>query len=114
MLWDNPPHRISTYSVVSGTDPGGGNTSAFTLAQSGVKCLINTASSSTRDLYARDEITVTHTIGIKSALLTTAITPGMKAVATDTNANYHVKGIRNGRAAVGLPAFTYLDCEELL
>ena len=112
VIWDNAPHLCSTYLATSGRDSGGGVLTDYQLAQSNIACLINTASSTTVEMYAQEQITVTHTIGIKSALLTTPVAPGMKVVAD--GASYHVRGIRSGRPFMSLPAFTYLDCEEQL
>lgn len=113
MIWDDPPHTCSTYTVASSTDTGGGTGLTYTVAQSGIKCLINTASASTVDMYAADQIQVSHTIGIKSSLLSTAVTRGMKVVADD-GLSYHIEGIRTGRRFMAIPPFTYLDCRQLL
>lgn len=112
MIWNRAPHRCDLYTIAVSTDAGGGVINTYTLAQSAVPCLINTASSATADMYSRQQITVSHTIGIKLSLITTTVTPGMKVVAD--GASYHVEGIRSGRAFMDIPAFCYLDVRQLL
>lgn len=114
MLWDDPEHRVTIYSVTSGTDAGGGVTLTYSSLQAAVPCQINTASSSTREQYAREQVTVTHTVSFLKSAVTTTFAPGMKLVADDTGASYHVKGIRNGRALMDVPAFLFIDAEEML
>lgn len=112
-LFDAPPHTVTTYTVVSGTDSGGGVTLTYTAAQSGLKCSINTAGSSTVLQYAQSQIRVTHTVAVLSSSITTAITRGMKLTESG-GLSFEVRGIRSGRAYGNVPAFTYLDCEQLL
>lgn len=114
MIWNNPPHRVTSYTLTTARDAGGGTANTFTAAQSAIPCLINTSSANEVELYASQNIRVTHTVAIKSSVLTTAITRGMKVVADDNSASYHVKGIRSGRAFRTIPAFTYLDVEQIL
>jgi hypothetical protein len=113
-LWDSPPHRVTVFSVASGTDAGGGTTLTYSSLQAAVPCIINTSSSSERELYAQQGVVVTHTVSFLKSAVTTTFARGMKLVADDTGASYHVKGIRNGRAMGSVPAFLYLDCEEIL
>lgn len=112
-LFDNPPHSCSTYTVVSSTDTGGGAALTYTLAQSAVPCSVNTASANTVALYDQQQIRVSHTVGFLSSVLTTALTRGMKLVASE-GGTFRVEGIRTGRAYGGIPAFTYADVSELL
>lgn len=113
-LYDNPPHAVNTYTVASTQDTGGGTGLTYTLAQSSVPCSINTSSSSERELFAQQGIVVTHRVAFLSSVLTTPLTRGMKLVATDNSASYHVRGISTGRAYGNVKAFTYADCEEQL
>ena len=113
-LYDNPPHRVTIYSVVSGVDAGGGTTLTYSSLQAAVPCQINTASSSERELFAQQGIVVTHTVSFLKDTVTTTFARGMKLVADDTGASYHVRGIRNGRTMGNVPAFLYLDVEEQL
>lgn len=113
-LYDAPPHTVSTYSVASSTDSGGGTTLAYTLAQSGVACSINTASSSEREQFAQQGIFVTHTVAFLASKLTTELTRGMKLVTSDRSETYHVRGISHGRAYGTIPAFVYAFCEQQL
>ena len=106
-------HTCTTYTVVSGTDSGGGTSLTYTAAQSGAKCLINTASASTVERYSQDNISVSHTVAFLSSELTTPLTRGMKII-DSTNRSFHIEGIRTGRAMGSVPAFTYADCSELL
>jgi hypothetical protein len=113
-LWSNPPHRVSTYRPTVSDDGGGGDAVAFALVQAAVKCLINTASASTVEMYAADQIRVSHTVAFKASALTTALARGMKLVADDTSESLHVEGIRTGRAMGSIPALIYADCSSIL
>lgn len=113
-LYNNPPHRCTSYTLVTSRDAGGGTVNTFTAAQSAIPCSINTASANEVELYAQMGIKVSHTIAVLSSALTTAITRGMKVVADDNAAAFHVQGIRSGRSYGGVPAFTYLDCSTQL
>lgn len=113
-LHDSPPHAVTLLSVTSGTDNGGGTSLTYATAQSAVACSINTASSSIRQLFAQDGIVVTHTIAFLASALTTVPVRGWKATTDDRSENYHVHGIRHGRAYGTIPAFVYLDCEQQL
>ncbi len=114
MLWDNPPHSIALYSVTSGADTGAGVLPTYTVAQSGIPCSINTTSASTQTLYAQSNIVVSHTIAILASVLTAVPVPGWKAQTTDRSESYHILGIRHGRAYGNVPAFVYLDCDQIL
>jgi hypothetical protein len=111
MLYDNPPHRISLSSSVN-ANQGAGVVTTYTVVQSAVPCLINTASASTRNVFAQMNIVVTNTVGILSSDLTTTPKPGWKVVVDDTGQTFLIQGIRSGReSALGtIPALTYLDC----
>lgn len=113
-LYDDPEHAVNTYSLASGQDAGGGNTANFTLVDAAVGCTINTASASTVEMYAQENIKVSHTVSFLLETLGTPLSRGMKLVATDTGGSLHVEGIRKGRAQGGIPAFLYADCSELL
>jgi hypothetical protein len=112
-LFSNPHHTCTTYGLASGTDSGGGTSHSYTAAQSSVPCEISTASASTVELYAQQNIRVSHTVAFLSSKLTTAIVRGMK-IADTSGRNFHIEGIRTGRAAGNVPAFTYADCTEIL
>ena len=114
-LWDDPEHRISLFSVATSRDGGGGVEYSYSLAQSGVPCLNNTASASESLLFAQQGIVVTHTISIASSELTSPVARGWKVV-DENGSSYHVEGIRAGRAVdeLDIPAFTYLQCREQL
>jgi hypothetical protein len=113
-LYSYPPHRVTSHTVTTSRDAGGGTTYTFASAQSAIPCSINTAGASEVERYAQQGITVTHTVAMLSSAITTAIVRGMKVVTDDTSVAFHVKGIRSGRAYGGLPALTYLDCEQQL
>ncbi len=113
-LHTNPPHAVTTYTVTSSTDSGGGVSLTYASAQSAVACSINTAGASERELFAQQGVVVTHTIGFLTATLTTALSRGMKFVADDTGLAFHVRGISHGRSYGGVPAFTYAYCEQQL
>lgn len=112
-LWSNPQHRTSVYRPTVSRDAGGGSAVAFSLVQAAVACLVNTASASTVEMYAQDQIRVSMTVAFKASALTTALARGMKLVADDTSESLHVEGIRQGRAMGGVPALVYADCSVL-
>ncbi len=113
-LHDNPPHRITTYTVAPSRDAGGGTVLTYTAAQSALPCSIDTASASEQLMFGQQGMLVTHKIGILTSAITTAVTRGMKAVADDTGLAFHVEGIAAGRAYGTIPAFTYLFCSQVL
>jgi hypothetical protein len=113
-LYDNPPHRVTTYTSDASRDAGGGTVVTWTAAQSGLPCSINTASASEREIFAQMGIVVTHTIGVLTSAITTPVVRGMKVVTGDRTESYHVRGISAGRAYGNVPAFTYLFCEQQL
>ena len=113
-LHDNPPHRVTTYTVASSRDTGGGTTLTYTAADSALPCSIDTAGASERETFGQQGIVVTHKIGILTSAITTAVVRGMKVVADDTAKAYHVNGISAGRAYGSIPAFTYLFVAEQL
>ncbi len=113
-LHSNPPHRSSTYSQATSRDAGGGVASAYTLVQAAIPTSINSASSSTQEMYGQQGIRCTHTCAYLASKLTTPLTRGMKIVADDTSESYHVVGIRLGRSYGSIPAFLYADCEQIL
>jgi hypothetical protein len=113
-LYDSPPHAVATHSVASSRDAGGGETLTYTLVQSAVPCSINTASASTVEMYAQNQILVSHTVAFLASVLTTALSRGMKLVAADTSAAFKIEGLRAGRAYSRIPAFVYADCSEIL
>lgn len=113
-LYSNPPHRVTLSSVASGVDNGGGNTLAYTVAQTGVPASINTASSSERELFAQMGMVVTHTVALLASALTTIPQRGWKVTTDDRSESYHVQGIRHGRAYGSIPAFVFLQVEQQL
>jgi len=112
-LHDNPPHRVNTYTVASSADQGGGTALSYTLADSSLKCSINTASSSEREMFSQSQQIVTHTVAFLTSAITTPLVRGMKLVATDNSISLHVLGISAGRAYGSIPAFTTAYCESI-
>ena len=111
MLWDDPPHVCSVWSLTTTRDDGGGVTNTYALSQSNIPCLINTASASEVERFAQMNIVVTHTIGF----LGTAVTLARGYKITDSDGNsYHVHGIRTGRSFIAIPGLTYAECEQVL
>jgi len=104
-LYDSPPHRVAIYSVASATDSGGGTTLSYTLKQSAVPCSINTASASEREMFAQQQIVVTHTIAFKSSAITTSLVRGDKIVAADESSR-RTTGARTTSGASGRAART--------
>lgn len=113
-LHDSPPHLVSTYTLTVARDGGGGTARTYTLAQSAVPASVNTASASEQERFSQMGIFVTHTVAFLASALTTALTRGMKLVADDTSATFHVRGISTGRSYGSIPAFVYAYCEEQL
>ncbi len=113
-LFDNPPHRITSYTVAESRDSGGGTTYTYTAAQAAIPCSIDTASASEQLMFGQMGMVVTHKIGILSSAITTVITRGMKVVADDTGLAFHVRGISSGRTYGTVPPFTYLFAEQVL
>lgn len=111
-IWHNAPHTCTTYSMVSGTDAGGGVSLTPAVVQSSVKCLVNTASASEQERFAQQNQVVTHTVSFLSSVLTTPLTRGMKLV-TSTGVTLHVRGISVGQAFRSIPSFVYAYCESL-
>jgi hypothetical protein len=115
-LYDNPRHRVSSYSVSATTrDVGGGSPLTPTLVQSAIPVSINTVSAAEQDLFAQQGIVVTHTVGVLSSLLATTVERGWKLVDESGN-TYHIEGIRSGRASPNgsIPALTYFACRQQL
>lgn len=115
-LHDNPPHRITIYGPpTAARDAGGGETITWgTTRQAAAPASINTASASTRELFAQQGIVVSHTIGLLTATLTSDVARGDKVTADDTGDTYIIRGISKGRAYGGIPPFTYLQVEQQL
>ena len=134
-LYDNPTHLVSIYSVASTRDLGGGTQLTYTLRSDALPCIINTLSSSEREMYAQQGIEVTHTIAFlarklpQESFLASAgqlmgilgltypeptLSRGSMIVTNDRSESYHVRGIRSGRAYGSIPAFVYADCEQIL
>ena len=55
-LWDNPPHRVSSYTSANAGDSAGGHATTYTAAQSAIPCIINTASGSEQALFAQQNL----------------------------------------------------------
>lgn len=91
-------------------------TLTFSLAQSAIPCSIDTMSSSEREMFAQQGMIVSHRVGIRSELLSTAVKRDDQFRPDDTGAIYTIRGISAGRAyaELGIPAFTYLMCDEQL
>ena len=51
-LYSSPPHQVTTYTSEASRDLGGGTVVTFTAAQTDLKCSINTASASEREIFA--------------------------------------------------------------
>jgi hypothetical protein len=113
-LFDNPPHRVSLSRGPTSEDSAGGVNIDYTIAQADIPCIINTASASTVQMYAQEQMPVSMTIGIKSSVLATTPQPGWKATTDDTGRTAKIVGIRSGRPMGTIPALTYLDVSQFL
>ena len=49
-LYDSPPHSVTSYTLTTSRDAGGGASYTYTSAQSAIPCSINTSSASTTEL----------------------------------------------------------------
>ena len=116
MLYDDPPHRVSLARAPTSRDSAGGTNIGYSVVQSDIPCLINTASASTVRMYEQQNIAVSITVGILSSELTTTPEPGWRAITDDTGKTAKILGIRSGRvSALGtIPPLTYLDCSQFL
>lgn len=114
MLYDSPTHAVTSYTLATARDAGGGTTYTYSSAQAAIPCIINTASASTQELFAQQGIRVTHTVAFLASAVTTTLVRGMKLVADDTSVSLHVEGIRQGRAYGNIPAMVYADCSQIL
>ncbi len=114
-LFDNPPHRVNSLTPSAFRDDGGGTDITYTLAQSGIPCLINTLSSSEQEMFAQEGLTVSHRVGFLSSVLSPDLTRGMKLIATDTlGGQFEVRGIQEGRAMGNVPSLLYAICQQIL
>lgn len=112
-LYDDPPHRVNVFTTTSATEAGGGVAIIYVAGQTSIPASINTASASEVELFAVQGLQVSHTVAILSSALTTPIVRGMK-LTDESGLSYHVEGIRSGRAYGNIPAFTYVQCREIL
>lgn len=113
-LYSLPPHRVTVYTSDASRDGGGGTEIEWTVFQAAVPCSINTASANEAEYYARRDIAVSHTVAFLASVLSTPLTEGMKLISDDRSENYHIRGIRYGRAYGSIPAFLYADVEQAL
>jgi len=111
-IYSNPPHAVDIRSVDTTRDAGGGTTNTYITVQSAVPCSIDTHGGSEQDRFDQPQNLITHRVAFLSAVLTTPIVRGMKLIASD-GSTYHVKGFVAGRAYGGIPAFVYVDVEQL-
>ncbi len=113
-MFDRLPMRATIQSLSTATDAGGGVQLAYSTAQVGVKCSINTASASTRELFAQMGMVVTHRVAFLASDLTVTVQRGWQIITDDRSETYTVRGISRGRAYGPIPEFVYLDCESQL
>lgn len=113
-LYANPPHRVTIYKSASARDSAGGTNLTYSVRQAAVPCSIATASGSEQDRFSQMNLTITHRVAFLSSTLTDGVLVGDKLVADDTGDTYHVRGISRGRSYGTIPAFTYVDVEQLL
>lgn len=55
------PHAVDLHRPSSGTDGGGGTQLSYSLVTSGIRGILNRASSSEQELFAQQGVTVSHT-----------------------------------------------------
>lgn len=113
-LFDAPPHTCTILGppTITRDDGGGTVVTHSTTRQADVPCSINLSSSSERELFAQQGITVTHRIGVRTSTLSSAVARGDKV--TVGGLSYLIRGISAGQAYGGIPALTYLDVEQQL
>lgn len=123
-LYDDPTHTVDIYlPIAPTTDSGGGvvlNWAALP-SQTSVPCQINTYGSSGFSRSSRalrqkqNTITVWSRIGFKTEALQITLVQGMKLIATDTGRTFIVQALESpNRAEGGIPALSYVTCEEIL
>lgn len=106
------PHLATIKSATTGKDDGAGTTITYSVAQDNVPCRENITGSSTRDMFARQQVVVSATISFLTSTLTTALVPGMKI---ETNGrSYHVTGITLSQGQGTIPSITRAMCEDQL
>jgi hypothetical protein len=109
-LYDNAnaPHSITILAASSSRDSGGGVSLSHSTRTSGIKGLLNAASSSEQERLAQMQIVCTHVFGTtdSSARRGDKVTYGSRS--------FHVNGIKTGEEVGGIVSLTYLYLEELL
>lgn len=122
-LFDDPPHSVDIYLPTgTTTDSGGGVKLNFppTPSQSEVPCTINTSGASQVMRQGQNSVTVGNRISFLSSALTITLSQGVKLVATDTGRTFIVRGLtspgrsHDNRGVQSIPAFTYIDADEIL
>lgn len=121
-LYDDPPHSVDIYlPSTPGRDTGGGVKLVFpdTPSQADVPCIINTSGASTVPRQGQETITVGNRVSFLTSVLKINLTQGSKLIATDSGRTFIIKGIQGpnrsfGDAVEAIPAFTYVDVDEIL
>ncbi len=113
-LYDDPEHSCDILGppvVTSGT-AGGDVLTWPTTRAAAVPCSINTTGASPQDRFSQPEmVVITHVVGFGPDV--TVPQRGDKLLTPD-GVYLHVRGLRTGRAAGGVPALTYADCQQVL
>lgn len=113
-LFDDLPHVADLYGPPHrATDAGGGDEVTWPNARAmAVPCLILTPSAAEAAAFAQQGIHVTHVVALDGD--GSGVERGDKIQVPDTQAYFHVRGIRVQRGVGGIDEFTYVFCEEQL
>jgi hypothetical protein len=111
-LFDDLEHRLNLMGPpTSGTDAGGGVEITWPTARAmSVPCLVCTASSQERELFAQQGISVSHTIAFEGD--GAGVQRGDKLTTVDLMIAYHIVGIRVQDGVGGIDQFTYVFAQE--
>lgn len=108
-LYDNPPFEVTIYAPSSDRDQGGGTALTYAVRTSGVKGILNRASSSEVETFGQQGLTVSHTFvqyGETTAQRGDKLVYGTRSL--------HVVGIVVNDAMGNIPALSKLILSEIL
>ena len=111
-LWDSPPGQtfsVDVYYPTSTQDAGGGTSLSYTLRTAGVLGILNSASSSEKEMFAQMGMTVSHTFVHYG---TTTAQRGDKLLYSGRS--LHVVGINVNEAMGTIPTLSKLVLNEIL
>lgn len=109
-LYDNPPFTVTIYALKTSQDDGGGTQNDYsTVRAANVAGILNSTSSSEKEMFAQMGMTVDATFVQYG---TTAAQRGDKLVYNGNS--YHIRGINSNDAMGNIPALSTLYLELIL